>query len=170
MPVDTITIGAGTLVLGEEGSLTNLESQVTACRLVPSVENSDPTNVLSGEQAPGDRSESFTLKGTILQDFGRASGSGVDLTAWLFDHRGETMPFTFVPNTSKGKGITGDLTVEAIDIGGDVKTKPTSDFEWTVVGAPSISGAPAPFARLELDGKPLEDETGDDVDRVDLQL
>lgn len=148
MAVDTITIGAGTLVLGETGSLTNLESQVTACRLVPEVDTDDPINVLSGEQAPGDRSESFTLKGTLLQDFGRSTG--VDITAWLFEHRGETMPFVFTPNTSKGKTVEGELTVEAIEIGGDVKTKPTSDFEWQVIGAPTIGGTGAGFAALNV--------------------
>lgn len=149
MTVDTITIGAGTLALGETGTLTNLESQVTSCRLVPNVENGDPTNVLSGEQAPGDRSENFTLKGTILQDFGRdTTGGGTDITAWLYEHRGETMPFTFTPNTSRGKSVSGDVTVEAIEIGGDAKTKPTSDFEWQIVGAPTIDAGGAGFASL----------------------
>lgn len=162
MAVDAITIGAGTLVLGEEGSLTNFESQVTACRLVPSVENGDPINVLSGEQAPGDRSESFTLRGSLLQDFGRADG--IDLTAWCFEHRGETMPFTFTPSTSRGKSVTGQLTVEAIEIGGDVKTKPTSDFEWSLVGAPTIESPVAPFANL----KPPADDLTTDETIVDL--
>lgn len=159
--IDTITVGAGTLSLGETGSLTQLESQVTSCRLVPDVTVDDPINVLSDEQAAGDRSESFTLQGTLLQDFGRATG--VDISHWLYEHRGEEMPFEFVPSTSKGKSITGILVVEAVDIGGDVKTKPTSDFEWQVIGAPTISGTTGEvqaFASLPLDGAPIDD--GDD--------
>lgn len=166
MTVDAITIGAGTLTLGETGSLTQLESQVTACRLVPNVTTGDAINVLSGEQAPGDRSESFSLKGTLLQDFGRATGE--DITAWCFANRGVSMPFEFVPSTSRGKSVSGTVTVEAIDIGGDAKTKPTSDFEWQITGAPTITSGSQGFASLNLDGKPDDGEP--DLSTDDVQL
>lgn len=139
MTIQTITIGAGTLTLGESGSLMQFASQVTSCKLVPSVDTGDPIDVLSGEQAPGDRSESFTLEGTLLQDLGAAKST----TEWCYEHRGEQHPFVFVPSTAKGRSITGTLTVEAIDIGGGVKTKPTSDFKWAVIGAPTLGTAPA---------------------------
>ncbi len=135
MTVNTITVGPGTLTLGVEGTLATLSSQVTACRVVPTVDNEDPIDVLSGEQAPGDRSESWALTGTLLQDLGATDST----TEFLFEHRGEQMPFEYVPATAAGKTITGEVTVEAIDMGGDAKTKPTSDFEWQLVGFPAIA-------------------------------
>lgn len=139
MAVNTITIGAGTLTIGEAGSLKDFSAQVTSCTLTPSVDVGDPVNVLSGEQAPGDRSESWALSGSILQDLGATDS----LVEWLFEHRGEQHPFEFVPSTSKGKRVSGELTVEAVAIGGDVKTKPTSDFEFTLVGEPELGDAAA---------------------------
>lgn len=137
MPVQTMTMGPGTLSLGEAGSLQQLESQLTNCRVSPSVDTGDPINVLSGEQAPGDRTESFTLAGTLVQDFGNVES----VTEWTWQNRGQQVPFTFTPNTAKGRSITGTVTVEAVEIGGDVKTKPTSDFEWTIIGAPDLGAA-----------------------------
>ena len=134
MAVKVLTVGPGVLTIGASGSLTNFESQVTSCKLVPNVDNDDPINVLSGEQVAGDRTESFTLEGSILQDFGDTEST----TEWLFEHRGETHPFKFVPSTSKGRQITGNLQVEAIDIGGDARTKAQSDFEMQVIGEPVI--------------------------------
>lgn len=134
MAVKVLTVGPGVLTIGDSGSLTNFESQVTSCRLVPSVDNDDPINVLSGEQVAGDRTESFTLEGSILQDFGDVEST----TEWLFTHRGETHPFKFIPATAKGKQVTGNLQVEAVEIGGDARSKPTSDFEFAVIGEPVI--------------------------------
>ena len=139
MAVNTITIGAGTLTIGATGSLITMQSQVTACRLVPSVDRGDNVNVLSGEEVSGDRSESWNLAGTILQDIGAAES----VVEWLFDHRGETHPFEFVPSTAKGRKFSGELNVEAVEMGGDVKTKPTSDFEFALVGFPTMGDAGA---------------------------
>lgn len=139
MAVETITVGAGQLTIGALTDLTNFSSQTTSVKLVPDVDQDDPIKVLSGESVAGDRTESFTLEGSILQDFGSADAK----TEWLFTHRGETHAFEFVPNTSKGKKITGSLVVEAVEIGGDVGTKPTSDFEFTVIGEPVIEAIAA---------------------------
>lgn len=135
MAVNTITVGAGSLTIGASTDLTNFSGQVTACRLVPSVDQGDNIAVLSGESVAGDRTESFTLEGTLLQDFG-ATGS---TTEWLYTNRGETHVFEFIPSTAKGRKITGSLIVEAIEVGGDVSTKPTSDFTFTLVGAPTFA-------------------------------
>lgn len=137
MAVKVLTVGPGVLTIGATNALMNFESQTTSCKLVPSTDSDDPINVLSGEQVAGDRTESFTLEGSFLQDFG-ATGS---TTEWLFTHRGETHPFSFTPSTAAGKKITGSLVVEAIEIGGDARTKPTSDFEFQVIGAPVIATA-----------------------------
>ena len=132
MAVNTITIGAGSLSIGAAGELTNFSGQITSARLVPSIDQGDSITVLSGESVSGDRSESFTLEGTLLQDFGTTDST----TEWLFTERGETHVFEFIPNTAKGRKITGSLVVEAVEVGGDVTTKATSDFTFVLVGAP----------------------------------
>lgn len=139
MPVNTMTIGPGKLSIGADTALQNFESQVTACTLKPKVDNEDPIPVLSGEQAPGDRSESWTLEGELLQDFGSTKST----VEWLFAHRGETHPFTFVPSTAAGKSIKGQLVVEAVDIGGEARKKPTSEFEFVVIGSPTFASGAA---------------------------
>lgn len=144
MPVEYITVGPGTLTIGASGSLQDFSAQATSVKLTPSVDNGDPINVLSGEQVAGDRSESFTLDGTFLQDLGADS-----LTEWLFTNRGTEQPFVFVPSTAAGRQISGSLIVEAIDIGGDVKTKPTSDFSFVIVGAPAIAAVSAGLAEAK---------------------
>lgn len=137
MPVQTVTVGPGELTIGAATALMDFSSQCTSCTLTPSVDTGDQLNVLSGESVSGDRTETWALSATLLQDFGADDGT----TEWLFDHRGEDHPFTYEPNSAKGKTIKGTLTVEAIAIGGDVKTKPTSDIEFALVGSPTIETA-----------------------------
>jgi len=139
MPVATLTVGPGKLQIGDTENLTMFESQIRSAKLVPSVDKGDPIDVLSGEQVSGDRSESFALEGTMLQDFGATDSR----TEWLFEHRGQTHPFEYTPNNAAGKKITGQLEVEAIDIGGDVKSKAESDFSFTLIGAPVIAAVSA---------------------------
>ena len=140
MAVKILTVGPGKLSIGSDALIQQFESQVTSVKLVPNTETEDAINVLSGEQVAGDRSESFTLEGSMLQDFGDANSR----TEWLFSHRGEEHPFSFQPNNSKGKKITGTLVVEAIEIGGDARTKAQSDFEFQVIGAPVIATVAGP--------------------------
>jgi hypothetical protein len=141
MPVETITIGPGRLTIGAEADLTNFSSQITKALIKPDVKKGDSINVLSGETVSGDRSESFTLDGTMLQDLN--AGLNESKAIWLFEHRGEDHPFVYVPANAAAVQISGTLTVEAVDLGGEVKTKPTSDFSFELVGAPVIAAMAA---------------------------
>ncbi|UVK60161.1 major tail protein [Arthrobacter phage SerialPhiller] len=138
MATEVITVGPGQFTIGSDLALTSFSGQVTSLRLVPSVDVGDAIYVLDGGEVSGDRSESWSVEGTMLQDFGSTDSK----TEWLFENRGQDMPFAYAPNSAKGKQITGTLTVEAIEIGGDVKTKPTSDFEFKLVGPPAIETLP----------------------------
>lgn len=134
----SITIGPGTLHIGGDNVLVNFSRQVRSCRLVPSVEYGDNIDLLDGSTERGDRSESFTLEGTWQQDFGQQAS----VVEWLFDHRGEDHPFDYVPNNTLGRRISGTLTVEAVELGGEVKEKPTSDFSYSLIGEPVIDTDP----------------------------
>ena len=145
MPV--LPIGPGTLTIGSDAALTSFASKCTSAKLVPSVKNGDKLNLLDGSQEAGDRTESFTLEGKFLQDFGQADSK----TEWLFTHRGEQHPFEYRPNNQASKSIIGTLVVEAIEIGGDVATKPVSDFSFEVIGEPELTAPAAGFAAFNID-------------------
>lgn len=139
MAVQYITVGPGVLRIGDDAAASDFSSQITAATIKPKVDQSDSIPVLSGEEIAGDRSESFTLEGSLLQDLG-ATDSRVE---WLWEHRGEKHPFSYIPANSAGRQITGELIVEAVELGGEVKKKPQSDFEFQLVGAPQIGTAPS---------------------------
>ncbi|MGK3947429.1 hypothetical protein [Microbacterium sp. K2] len=132
MPVKAPTVGPGSFTIGSEAALTNFSSQIRGAKLVPNVTKGDPIDVLSGEQAPGDRTEENTIVVTLQSDFGHADSN----TEWLWAHRGEQHPFEYVPNNTLDRKITGTLVVEAIEIGGDVKTKPSAEVTFDLVGPP----------------------------------
>lgn len=126
--ITTTEVGPGSLTIGPPDALSTLSEQATSCTLTPSVDKGDPRRVLSGGTAPGDRTETFTLDGSLLQDL-QADDSVV---LWLWENRGTVKPFTYVPNDAASVTISGDLEVEAVAIGGEAGTKPTSDFSFVV--------------------------------------
>ncbi|AMB58240.1 hypothetical protein [Microterricola viridarii] len=132
MTVNAPAIGPGTLTIGSELMLTDFSSQARSCKIVPNVDKGEPIVVLSGETAPGDRTETFTMEATLQGDFGVESST----TEWLWEHRGEVHDFVYIPNATLGRKVTGQLVVEAIEIGGEVKTKPTADVTFDLVGEP----------------------------------
>lgn len=138
MTVNAPAIGPGLLTIGAAAALTNFSSQIRSAKLVPNVTKGDPIDVLSGEQAPGDRTETHTLVVSLQSDFGHADSR----TEWLWEHRGEAHPFVYIPNNALGRQITGELVVEPIEIGGDVKTKPAAEVTFDLVGDP-VFGAVA---------------------------
>jgi hypothetical protein len=53
----------------------------------------------------------------------------------------------FIPNEDAGKAVTGSLTVDPLDVGGDeVKKNMSVDFEWPIVGDPVWGTAPVTLA------------------------
>ena len=134
MPLQIMEMGAGTLTVGESGTLTDLAIQTKSVKLTPDVDAGKPIHVLSGDTAPGDRTEEWKLEGTFQQDFGFKDS----VIEFCFTNRGKTLPFEFVPNNTGNRKVTGKLTIEPVEIGGDVKTKPESDFEFTLSGEPKM--------------------------------
>lgn len=138
MAVATYTVGAGTFTIGAAGLLTNFSSQVTSVKLVPSAETGDSIFTLSGESVAGEFTETYTIEGTLIQDFGTTTSK----VEWLYAHAGETHVFEFDPATTGLTKITGSLVVTSVEIGGDVKSKPQSDFSFVCVGKPTVVSAP----------------------------
>jgi len=134
MPITTLKLGPGELVLGETGAPLDVSAQVTACRVSWSVDSEDDTPVLSGDLLPGDDTFTAALAATFLQDDLKASG----LIRYSWSHKGEQVPFRFVPSSAAGAAITGVIKLTPLDVGGDAATKNTSEVEWGCVGEPVI--------------------------------
>jgi len=127
-------MGPGVLEIGEPGAIANLARRCTSVTLTPSVDRGEPRYYLSGDTDAGDRSETWVLSGNLDQDYGLPESTW----EFLFNHRGQPMPFRFQPDKTAGAPIGGNLIVEAVALGGDVNTKPGSDFEFPLVGEPVL--------------------------------
>ena len=130
MAIPAHTLGPGSLLLGDAPG-SEFSVACTAVTLEPSVDTDDDLVVLSGDTLPGEDTFTWSLNATLLQSY-----SVGGLTDWLFDHRGEVVPFTFTPRTSHGRAWTGEVKVRPMSVGGDVKTRNTSDVEFPLVGEP----------------------------------
>lgn len=132
MPINSYKLGPGTLTLGS-GPL-DVSAQVRACRVVPSenVETEEAVPVLTGEELPAEETATYTytLEATLLQDLAAA---GVVDYSWTT--RGQWVAFRFVPSTAAGREVEGEVRVVPIAIGGDVRSRPTSDIQWRCRGA-----------------------------------
>lgn len=133
MPVQAQTMGPGTFSIGSVGTPLDLTAQVTSLRVTPSAEAEDSLPTLSGETLAGERNYTWTVSGTLIQDLTEAG-----MFDYTWDNAGTQVPFSFTPSTDAGRSVTGNLIVDPLELGGDVKKKNTTDFEWTVVGTPVL--------------------------------
>lgn len=133
-------LGPGSLILGETGTPLEIAAQITAGKLEFETDAEDDVPTLSGGILPGDETESGTLNGTLIQDL---YTGGIGEYTWT--HAGEVVPFTYIPNTDLAAEWTGSVKLRRMNIGGDVKTSPTDDFEWPLVGIPTPTWATAPL-------------------------
>lgn len=127
------SLGPGTLTLGETGTERQFAAHTTATSLVPSYSDGDVLNLLDGSQERENDEETWTLDGTIRQQLEADA-----LEDWCLTNANTDVPFTFTPNNSVSKSYTGTCRIRAVNIGGDVKAKNTSDFSFPVIGRPSI--------------------------------
>jgi hypothetical protein len=132
-PTSSYTVGPGVLALGAVGTSVDWSAQVKGCKVTPKVNAEDNVNVLSGGQLAGERTYDWSLSATVVQDL--SDDGNVE---WSWEHAGEEVPFTFTPSTAMGKSVTGTLIVDPLELGGDAKTKPTSDLEFSIVGTPAL--------------------------------
>lgn len=120
------TLGPGSLKIGDTGSEHDFSADVTNTALEPSTDTEDPDNFLDGHSEGGSQTESWTLTGSVKEDF---SMEGIQV--WCNQHSGEELPFTFIPNKSGTVQWKGKVTIASIQIGGDVKSKNANDFSFS---------------------------------------
>lgn len=126
-------LGPGTLTLGASGTLKEFSAHTTSASLEPSYSDGDAIDLLDGSIEKEQDEETWTLSGEIRQELTVSA-----LEDWCLENAGQEMPFTFSPVDSVAKTYTGIVRVRAVTIGGDVKTKNTSSFEFPIIGRPEI--------------------------------
>lgn len=128
MTIQSYKLGPGTLKFGV-GLATDASCQVKSCKVTctENVDTEDTVDVLCGEQLIGDESitRTWSLEATIIQDL--AAAGFVD---WSWTNKGTEQGFEFIPNTVGARKVTGTIVVNPLDVGGDAKTRPTSDLKW----------------------------------------
>lgn len=142
MPIKSYKLGDGTLKLGEAG-VQDVSCQVTNCRVEWSeqVTSTDDVDALCGETLKGEEEATYTanLAGNLVQDIDAAGA-----VAWSWDNKGTQVPVEFVPSTVAGRKVTGTVRIVPINLGGDVKTRPRSDFTWKFTTDPVLDDIVAP--------------------------
>jgi hypothetical protein len=135
MPIKSYKLN-GSLTLGT--TPLDVSCQVTACSVNPTenVTSEDAIHVLCGDVLPATDTVdyTFTLSGNMLQDL--ATGGVVDYT---WDNMGQEVPFIFVPDDTGVDKVEGTCRVIPLVIGGDVPSRPGSDFEWAIIGTPTFT-------------------------------
>ena len=132
MPVKSSKLGPGSLTIGVPASAREWGGQLTKCSLNPDTTFEDNVPVLDGSELAGDASTLWNLAGTILQDYDRDS-----LEDFAFENRLVDLPFVFTPSNAGQREYSGMCTVVPLSVGGDVKTRNTSDFEFRCIGEPT---------------------------------
>lgn len=122
------TLGPGSLTIGKTGEQLDLSCQLSECRVTVDVDEGDIIPVLCGGKLVEDDVYTTKITGTVIQDL---SAKGVIDYTWR--NKGKVVPCTFTPTTGAAR-VTGDVKIRPIDIGGEVRKRNTSDFEWVFVG------------------------------------
>ena len=144
MPASATKLGPGVLTIGATGTDLDMSCQVSAAKVEWDKDKEDDTPVLCGETVGGGITYSAKLTMSVLLDL---SDQGMVDYTWL--HKGEQHPFVFEPNTDAGKAVTGTLTVDPLDVGGDeVKKNMSVDAEWDIVGEPAWGTTPVAGATM----------------------
>jgi len=112
-------------------------AQATNVSLVPSVdEQGDPIETLSGDQKGADEVTTWVLKIEAVQDFDDAAG----FVKFCFDNAGQSVPFSWEASPTSPTW-SGSLTVRAVEFGGPVNTRNTTEAEFPVIGTPTWTPA-----------------------------
>lgn len=134
MPTASYRLGPGELTFGTAGTVKDFTAQVTACTVEWSEDVEDAVPTLDGGQIDAEPTYTAVLTGTFVQDL-----SDAGLIEWSWTNKGVKFPFSYTPNTDLGAAISGVVRVAPLNAGGDVKTKPTVDFEWACIGEPTLA-------------------------------
>lgn len=127
MPITESKLKNGTLTL----DAVEFGTQATNVRLVPEVEEQgEAVEALSGDELAADETTNWTLTVEAIQDFDDPAG----FVKFCFDNAGMSVPFTWEPNdkieSTSALSFAGTVKVRAVEIGGPVNTRNSSEVEF----------------------------------------
>lgn len=130
----TTKVGPGTFTIGETAEMLDVSQQVKSLVITWESDKEDDDYVLSGDTIGGEVTFSAQVTGTVNQDL--VEGGFVEKT---WNEKGEVVPFKFVPNSATGATVNGRCILTPLDIGGDVKSRATAEFEFDCEGEPTLT-------------------------------
>jgi hypothetical protein len=136
MAITESRLKTGVLTFGGDGVTpgTSFACQASNVHVTPSYDDDgDALETLCGDKIPAGKKEHWIIGGTSVQDFDDPEG----FLTFCFDNRMMTVPFSWTPNAGGAPTWTGDCVIVAVEEGGDVNTRLTTDWEFDVSGIPS---------------------------------
>lgn len=120
------------------GGTTDYAAEISGARLVPTSSTATWKGLKKGS--------TFTAAGLatwmLTVNLGQDHETATSLSNYLFDNEGETVTFTLEPMNG-GTGFSGEIIVQAAEIGADVDTFGTASVSMPVKGKPdrTLAGA-----------------------------
>jgi len=129
----------GKLTLGGTGSPvtggTEFSCQATNVRIVPTFnDQGDEVETLCGDKLSPDTTSTWNLQGTSIQDF----DDPASFIKYTWDNNLLKIPFSWQPNVN-ATVVSGVVQMRAVEMGGDVATRITTDFDWPLDGDPDVT-------------------------------
>lgn len=137
MAVNVVRFGPGTLTLGTAPG-TDFSCQVQSLGINVDKEEGDTIRALCGDSVPGSISYTYSLAGTLIQDFAATGG----ITEFSWTNAGTVQDFEYTPSTAAVTAVTGQVVIDPMSIGasdGEFGDVLTSDVEWSCVGQPTVA-------------------------------
>lgn len=151
MPITESRVKNGSLLLdGDEYGTQPTNVTISPEQASSGSENDDIEVLVGLVSSGGDSAEDLAanLKLTAIQDFANADG----LISFSWQNNGLEKPFVWKPNASSANDWSGKVKVVAVETGGDVNKRLTTDIEWkitqlklpTAMGGAYVIGAADP--------------------------
>jgi hypothetical protein len=138
---ETFPLGPGTLTIGATGTEIDVSCLVNNATVSASKNQGDSTTKLCGTVRPGTTTYDYSLAGNVDTDIADEAG----LFALSQSAPGTEQEFSYTPNEDAGTTVTGTCVIDPLDFGGDTMGDTmTSDFEFSIVGAPTYAYGVAP--------------------------
>ena len=136
---ETFPLGPGTLEFGVTGTEIDVSWVVNNSVIWTDKNQGDSTTKLCGTVKPGAVTYDYSLSGNMDTDVADEAG----FFALSQVQAGKELAYTFTPSTDAGTSAAGTLIVDPLDFGGDTTGETmTSDFEFSLVGAPTYTYLP----------------------------
>lgn len=113
------------------GTPTDFAGEISGAQLVPTSSTATWKGLKPGAVFTKGGLATWALTVNLGQDHER----GASLSNYLYDHEGETMPFTLEP-IAGGTGFSGTITIQAATIGAEVDQFGTASVSMPVSGKP----------------------------------